>query len=270
MGDIADQYENHIFDHCEESPSPKKKVMSTEIVVSKGSIRGLLEEKKDDFVQIMGGAKQADRFLMSAINTIANNPKLWGCSPASYQSCLLTVAVNNLNPSPQLGYVYFIPYKNKDKGVTELTFQFGYKGYKQMALRSGKIAALDFEAVHKEDEFDYSQGTNAFVNFKRSLAKDRGPVVATFACAQTPSGIATVSVMSIDEIYAVRDKSAGWKKGGDAAMFWKYYFDEMAAKTNLRRLHKKLYLGEAFDEAIQEEDARMQQIEAAEIVEAEV
>ena len=86
--------------------------------------------------QIIGDDKSGKRFISSIISAVSVNPTLSECDNASILSGALLGESLNLSPSPQLGHYYLVPFNDKTRGKVA-TFQLGWKGYYQLALRSG-------------------------------------------------------------------------------------------------------------------------------------
>ena len=80
---------------------------------------------------------RAQRFIAAITSAVAVNPALQECDPATVLSGALLGESLGLSPSPQLGQYYLVPYENRKKGCKDAQFQMGYKGYIQLALRSG-------------------------------------------------------------------------------------------------------------------------------------
>lgn len=234
--------------------------MSTEIIANPrvDKTKQLIQSKVEAFAEVLGDTKIANKFALMAMNTIVSDAKLLACTPQSQMSTLMDVAALMLFPSKALGHVYLVPYKD------QLTFQLGYKGMIVLAYRSGQVKNMDAQVVYEADDFDFSEGTNPFVRFKKSLkpGREKSPKIAVFSAADLAGGGSSVRVMPYADVLAIRDKSKAWQSGKpDAMAFWKYNENEMAAKTAVRRHSKYLYIGDDFSSRILEDDARVQEFE---------
>lgn len=102
------------------------------------------------------GLEESKKFKAALSSALSTSPKLLECKPSTLINAALIGHSLNLPPSPQLGYYYLVPYKKKQKGNvpahTEAVFQIGYKGYIQLAMRSGYYKKLIVSTV-KEGEF---------------------------------------------------------------------------------------------------------------------
>ena len=99
----------------------------------------------------MVGTIDAPRFISSVVSAVTANPDVAECTQPSILNAALLGESLKLSPSPQLGQFYIVPYKNKKSGTTEAQFQLGYKGYVQLAIRSGQYRKLNVLEI-KEGE----------------------------------------------------------------------------------------------------------------------
>ena len=99
----------------------------------------------------LGDAMKAKTFTAALISAVNTNRQLMSCEPMSIISAALLGESLQLSPSPQLGHYYMVPFNDSKSGTTKATFQLGWKGYYQLALRSGQYKHLDAVAV-KEGE----------------------------------------------------------------------------------------------------------------------
>ena len=76
---------------------------------------------------ILGDEKTSKRFVSSIISAVSNNPQLKECDNASILSGALLGEALGLTPSPTLGKIYLVPFKDKERGMVA-QFILGYKG----------------------------------------------------------------------------------------------------------------------------------------------
>jgi len=100
------------------------------------------EAVKQRVNEILGGAG-GQKFVTSIIAAVNTNPELAKCEKSTIFAAALQGQSLNLSPSPHLGHYYMVPYKNRKKGIVEAQFQLGYKGYLQLAMRSGQYLKLN-------------------------------------------------------------------------------------------------------------------------------
>ena len=191
-----------------------------------------------------------DRFIASIIDLYNGDNYLQNCDPKEVAMEALKAATLNLPINKSLGYAYIVPFKNKGKLTPQ--FQIGYKGYIQMAQRSGQYKALNAGIMYEGMELkkDYLRGTFEIIGDPKS-----DKVVGYFAYFQLLNGYEKAFFMSKLQVteYAKRYSQA---YGSDFSP-WKNQFDEMAQKTVLKRLLSKYgVLTTEFQKAIKEEEDR--------------
>lgn len=228
----------------------------------------------------LGDPNRAKRFISAITSAVAVNPALQECDAGSILAGALLGESLNLSPSPQLGQYYLVPFENKvkengktvylrdekgnilkdDKGkwiaLTEKKAQFvlGYKGYIQLALRSGYYADLDVLVIH-EGEYkgrDRRTGKPIFEFFEDEDYAETQPVIGYMAYYEYLNGFVKNIYWSKDKVMRHADKYAPafsaeayqkllageipekemWRYSSD----WYGDFDGMAKKTMIRQL----------------------------------
>lgn len=199
-----------------------------------------------------------DRFLASIIDLYNGDSYLQGCDPKEVAMEALKAATLNLPINKSLGYAYIVPFKNKGKLTPQ--FQIGYKGYIQMAQRSGQYKALNAGIMYEgmEVKRDYLKGTFEIIGEPKS-----DKVTGYFAYFQLLNGYEKAIYMTKEEVtnHAKRYSQA---YSSDFSP-WKKQFDEMAQKTVLKRLLTKYgVLTTEFEDVVkQEEDQEVAEISMA-------
>jgi len=194
--------------------------------------------------QIIGDEKSGKRFISSIISAVSNNPMLQDCDNASILSGALLGESLNLSPSPQLGNYYLVPFKDKDKGMVA-TFQIGYKGYIQLAIRSGQYKKLNVLAI-KEGELIKYDPLNEEIEVKlieNEIERENAKTIGYYAMFEYTNGFRKSLYWSKEKMEAHALKySNGYradKQKKTAYTFWSKDFDGMAYKTMLRQLISK-------------------------------
>ena len=214
--------------------------------------------------------KRAQRFIASITSSVATNPALQECDPPTILSGALLGESLGLSPSPQLGQYYLVPFQNNKKGCKDAQFVLGYKGYVQLALRSGYYKHLNVIAVKAGELVRFDPLTEEVeINLNPDeLARENSASIGYLATFEYLNGFRKTIYWSRDkmEAHALRySKGYAAKKG---YTFWEKDFDAMAFKTMLRQLISKwgimsIDLQTAFeqDTVVESEDY----VEAAEI-----
>lgn len=103
----------------------------------------------------LGDKDRATRFIASVSSAVATNQSLQECDAGTILSGALLGESLNLSPSPQLGQYYLVPFNGSKKGYKVAQFQLGYKGYIQLAIRSGQYKKLNVLAIKKGELIKY-------------------------------------------------------------------------------------------------------------------
>ena len=213
--------------------------------------------------------KRAQRFIASITSAVATNPVLQECDPATILSGALLGESLGLSPSPQLGQYYLVPFNNTKKGCKDAQFQIGYKGYIQLALRSGYYKRLNVIAVKAGElvRFDPLSEEIELNVIQDEQAREKAPATGYLAMFEYLNGFTKTIYWSREkmEAHALRySKGYAAKKG---YTFWEKDFDAMAFKTMLRQLISKwgimsIDLQTAFEADIQQDADYVQAEEA--------
>lgn len=164
-----------------------------------------------------------ERFARIALTELSKNPDLERCSPQSFLGAVMTAAQLGLEFGP-VGHAYLVPFKGK------VTLIVGYKGYIDLARRSGKLQSIVARPVHENDVFEFEYGTSEHLTHKPALT-NRGPVIAYYGVALLADGGQVIHVMSPEDVNAFRGRSMASKNGP-----WVTDYDAMACKTVIRRM----------------------------------
>ena len=194
--------------------------------------------------QIIGDEKSGKRFISSIISAVNTNPTLKECENQSILSGALLGESLNLSPSPQLGMYYLVPFNDKDRGKVA-TFQLGYKGYIQLAIRSGQYKKLNVIAIKDGELIKYDPLEEEIkVNLiEDEEVREKTPTVGYYAMFEYVNGFKKSIYWSKEKMEAHALKySQGYradKQKKTAYTFWSKDFDGMAYKTLLRQLISK-------------------------------
>ena len=107
-----------------------------------GITKYLNSEAMQNYLKSVIGSNK-DKFATNLISAVNQNKALQECSNMSLVSGALVATTLNLSLNSSFGYAYLVPYKNKKTQTTEAQFQIGYKGYIQLALRTGEYQRLN-------------------------------------------------------------------------------------------------------------------------------
>ena len=211
--------------------------------------------------QTLGDKKKAERYTAAIMSAVATNPQLQQCEAKTILSGSLLAESLGLAHSPQLGQYYLVPFKVKEKnGVPQhydATFVLGYKGYIQLAGRSGQYRHINAMEIKQGElayynPFDDEIELNPIQDFDE---RQKAETVGYYAMFEYLNGFKKVLYWSKKQMLQHADKYSPafsaqayekllngkipqnelWKYSS----FWYKDFDGMAKKTMIRQLISK-------------------------------
>lgn len=216
--------------------------------------------------------KHSEGFITSIVSAVQTNPALQECTKQSILSAALLGESLKLSPSPQLGHYYIVPFKNnkiKDEygnPITEAQFQLGYKGYLQLAIRSGQYKKINVLAIKQGElvRYDPLEETIEVNLIDDEQAREQAQTVGYYAMFEYTNGFRKSMYWSKQKMLSHADRysqafslnatsgrfpkvsyadfEAGNYPQQDAwkySSFWYKDFDGMAIKTMIRQLISK-------------------------------
>ena len=201
--------------------------------VGKSTLKALVnaDVTKKKFQEMLGN--KAAGFLTSLMNTTNGNAQLQQADPNSILKAGAIAATLDLPIDPNLGFAYIVPYNNK--GKNEAQFQMGYKGFVQLAIRTGQYKRINVTELYEGQFESYDPITDELkYNLDNRLSDEITHYVAYF---QTINGFEKYNVMSKEEIenHAKKFSKTYSYKGSS----WQTNFNTMAKKTVLKLLLSK-------------------------------
>lgn len=191
--------------------------------------------------QTLGDKNRATRFIASISSAVANNPQLQECDAGTILSGALLGESLNLSPSPQLGQYYLVPFNDTKKGCKVAQFQLGYKGYIQLAIRSGQYKKLNVMAIKKGELIKYDRlNEDIEVNLiDDEDVRESTETIGYYAMFEYSNGFRKTLYWSKSKMEKHALKYSMGYRAKKGYTFWEKDFDAMAYKTMLRHLISK-------------------------------
>ena len=230
--------------------------------------------------QTLGSPKKVERYTAAIISAVNTNAELQKCDALSIISGSLVAESLGLAHSPQLGQYYLVPFKQKKKtfknarGEWETipehfvaTFVLGYKGYIQLAARSGNYKHISVMGVKEGELVSYNPFDEeiVFSPIQDVDERQKTPTIGYYAMFEYVNGFKKVLYWSKAQMLAHADKysqafsvnatngkypkvsyddyiAGNYNKEKDEWLYssnWYKDFDGMAKKTMLRQLISK-------------------------------
>ena len=183
--------------------------MSTNIAKVIKVHEGLVETNKlktrfEDILKENSGA-----YMASVMNIVKSNDQLAICEPTTVWNAALCAAAMKLPIEPNLGFAYIIPYKTKEKDadgklveVHNAQFQMGYKGYKQLALRTGEYVIINASDVRDGEirKRDRLSGNIIFDWIDDDADRNSREVIGYVSYFELANGFTSTFYMTVDEL----------------------------------------------------------------------
>lgn len=181
-------------------------------------------------------AERKGEFINNLTAVVANDAKLQACEPLTLMYAALKATALRLPLDPNLGQAYIIPYKNKKLRKTEAQFQIGWKGFIQLAIRSGQFAVINTTDIREGELKGYDLMTGE-VNVQAVAERESKPVIGYLAYFKLTNGFAKSLYMTAEEIeqHATRYSQSYRGEYKDSSL-WATDKDAMAKKTVLKLL----------------------------------
>ena len=184
--------------------------------------------KSDQVIQTFAdvvGPDNANSYVLSVVTAVSANEQLKQCDPQSIIRSAIRAATLGLSCDPDIGQAYLVPYKG------QATFQTGWRGLRDMAYNTGRVAKLNVGVLMEGQRWVEDQMTG---DAHIEGIPDKAVPIGYFAYMKTKGGIEHTLYMTVKEIHAHKEKYVpGWKSKYSP---WQTSFDKMARKTVLKQM----------------------------------
>lgn len=211
----------------------------------------------------LGDPNRAKRFIATITSAVATNPALQECDAGTILAGALLGESLNLSPSPQLGQFYLVPFHSKEKvrngeviepETTKATFVLGYKGYIQLAIRSGQYKKLTVMEIKQGELIRFDPLTEEIQCeiIEDYEEREKAPTEGYYAMFEYINGFRKAiywsrkkmiqhadhfsKAFSKDSFEKIQSGEISDRDMWKYSSFWYKNFDDMAKKTMLRQL----------------------------------
>lgn len=183
-------------------------------------------------------AARVQTFTTAITSAYTANPALRTCEMGSVVSAALLGESLNLSPSPQLGHYYLLPFNDNKSHTTKATFVLGWKGYYQLALRSGQYKNIEAVSI-KEGELKSFNPITGEVELEPIMdprEREKAKTIGYYAFFELLNGFRKEMYWSREKMEEHALKYSKGYKARKGYTFWEKDFDSMALKTMIRQL----------------------------------
>lgn len=205
-------------------------------------VRGAFAKMSDQFKMALPAQVTPEKFIRVVMTAIQNDQKLLNADRRSLYGAAMKSAQDGLLPDGrEAAFVIF---------GDQVSYMPMVGGILKKVRNSGELASLSANVVYEHDEFSYwVDEVGEHLKHVPNLSGKRGEVRLVYAVARTKDGVPYIEVMDKEAIEQVRNVSRA-KAGGP----WKDWYGEMARKTVIRRLSKRLPMSTDLDQVIRADD----------------
>lgn len=192
-------------------------------------------KSKDVFMSVLADKSiNFEREAGFAVQVLQNNEYALKVASENRQAVIdavTNVAAIGISLNPAKKQAYLVPRKNK------ICLDISYIGLLDLAVESGSIKWGQADLVRKNDVFQSNGFDKAPTHTFDTFSKDRGEIIGAYVVVKTADGDYLTTTMTIDECYAIRDRSDAWKnaKPGKSKGPWETDPGEMIKKTVIKR-----------------------------------
>jgi len=185
------------------------------------------ERQTPAFVAQLPAHVPVEKFKRVAMTALINNPSLVDCDAKSVLTACSRAAADGLLPDGREGAI--VQFKATAQWMPMIA------GILKKVRNSGELLSISAHCVYKKDTFRYRLGDDENIEHMPFLGDDAGEIIAVYAIAKTKDGGIYREVMTRAQVEKVRAVSRAAQNGP-----WVAWWDEMARKTVIRRLAKRL------------------------------
>jgi recombination protein RecT len=214
-------------------------------------LRADLSRMTKEFETALPTAIPADRFIRTVVTAVQMQPDLLGADRRTLMSACMKAAQDGLLlDGREAGLSVYNDRQNGGKTVAYLPM---VGGIMKKVRQSGEISSIRAHVVYEGDQFEYELGDEERIIHKPSLSQQGGKALAVYAIARFKDGDIQREVMSFAQVEKIRAKATGIGKA-----CWASEWGEMAKKTVIRRLAKRLPSSNDLDQVLQSDNALSQ------------
>lgn len=214
-------------------------------LVKKDSKKFSVALQSDTFQKLisdtLGDENRKKRFVANISSVVSQNPALQNCDAGTVLVAGLVAESLNLSLSIQLGQSYLVPFEDRKNNRTAAQFQLGYKGYLQLAMRSGQYKKINVVAIKDGELINYDP-LNEEIDVKLiddEVERENAVTTGYYAMFEYLNGFRKTMYWSKAKMETHALKYSRGYQAKKGYTFWEKDFDAMAFKTMLRQIISK-------------------------------
>jgi recombination protein RecT len=210
-------------------------IVSSDIYASKDAFCSALTDKSISFEQEAG-------FALQALSNNDYSMKIATQNRQSVVNAVTNIAAIGISLNPAKKQAYLVPRDGK------ICLDISYMGLMDLAMATGSIRWAQAALVYANDTFALNGMDKPPTHSFNPFSKDRGAIVGVYVIVKTLDGDYLTHPMAIEDVFAIRDRSQGWKSGKSTP--WRTDEGEMIKKTCVKQAYKYWPKTDRLEEAI--------------------
>lgn len=214
-------------------------------------------DRKAEFQAALPSNCTVEKFFRIIKTAAIQTPALLSAERSSLFMAAFKAAQDGLLPDGRESALVIYKIKKDGKDIQNVQYMPMIAGVLKKIRNSGELSTLAAHVVYENDEFDYSLGDDEHIKHKPTMG-ERGKPICAYARVETKDGAVYREVMSVHDIEKIRMLSSAEKAKikypSNKATVWDEHWDEMAKKTVIRRLSKRLPMSSDLETVIQRDD----------------
>jgi recombination protein RecT len=195
------------------------------------AMRSTLTKMSPEFQAALPPQINVEKFIRTTLTAVQMQPDLLMADRRTLLGACMKAAQDGLLPDGREAAL--VIFNSKEGKKVQYMPMIG--GVLKKIRNSGELASISAQVAYSADFFEYELGDEEKITHKPFMGGDRGQVIAVYAVAKTKDGAVYREVMSVSDVEKVRAASRAGRFGP-----WVDWWDEMAKKTVIRRLAKRL------------------------------
>lgn len=228
------------------------------VATNPNDFRTTVQKLEGEFLAALPPQIDVNKFIRTLMTSVQMNPELLEADRKSLLSACMKAAQDGLLLDGREAALVVYNTKDKDGRFAKMAqYMPMVAGILKKVRQSGELLTLSANVAYENDEFIYELGDEERIVHRPMMRGERGLPIAAYAVAKTKDGGIYRDVMTFEEVQYTRSRSRAKDKGP-----WVTDWSEMAKKTVIRRLSKRLPMSTDLETVVRRDDDLMEYADA--------
>ncbi len=214
------------------------------------AFKSQLDQRMEQFKNALPAHMPPERFARVVLTAVQNNPDLLNADRQALWNACMRAAQDGLLPDGREGAIVIYNTKEKGQYVKKAQWMPMVFGIVKKVRNSGQLAMITARVVYDGDQYRYWLDEDGeHILYEPCEQPNKNVVRVVFACAKTKDGELLVEPLTPSDIEKIRNSSRAKDNGP-----WVDWWEEMAKKSAIRRLAKRLPMSSDLDDLVRRDD----------------